>query len=297
VGLSRVVPFAAVLVTVLAVVACTPAPAPPPAGSRAPSSAEPTPTTSTAPPASSKPAPVTPTPRSAPRPWVVGARPLPLRPDGYGQVLPTPRPLVNRRLPTVDRLPPPRGDRYESTTGAVPAAVLARSTWHRDCPVAAGELRYLTMSFRGFDGRAHTGEMIVHRSAAAGVTRVFRALYAARFPIEEMRVVARAELDAPPTGDGDNTTAFVCRAATGLRRWSAHAYGLAVDVNPFHNPYVRGDLVLPELASSYVDRDWRRPGMIAPGDAVVRAFAAIGWSWGGDWSDPVDLQHFSATGN
>jgi hypothetical protein len=263
-------------VVVLAVVACTPVPAP----------SAPPPATST----------VTPTPRTATPPWVVGAQPLPLRPDGYGQVRPTPRPLVNRRLPATDLLPPPRGDRYESTIGDVPAAVLARSTWHRGCPVAAGELRYLTMSFRGFDGRAHTGEMLVNRSAAAGVTRAFRALYEARFPIEEMRVVARAELDAPPTGDGDNTTAFVCRAATGLRRWSAHALGLAVDVNPFHNPYTRGDLVLPELASSYVDRSWQRPGMIAPGDAVVRAFAAIGWSWGGDWSEPVDLQHFSATG-
>jgi hypothetical protein len=73
----------------------------------------------------------------------------------------------------------------------------------------------------------------------------------------------------PPPGDGDNTTAFVCRAATGLRRWSAHALGLAVDVNPFHNPYTRGDLVLPEPASSYVDRSWRRRGMIAPGDRLV----------------------------
>lgn len=139
--------------------------------------------------------------------------------------------------------------------------------------------------------------MIVNRAAAAGVTRAFRVLYEARFPIEEMRVVARSELDAPPTGDGDNTTAFACRAATGLRRWSAHASGLAVDVNPFQNPYTRGDLVLPELASSYLDRSWRRPGMIAPGDPVVRAFTTIGWSWGGEWSQPVDLQHFSATGN
>jgi hypothetical protein len=229
--------------------------------------------------------------------WVVGARPLPLRPDGYGQVLPTPPPLVNRRLPTVDHLPPPRSGRYESAVRAVPAEVVSRSTWHAGCPVALDELRYLTMSFRGFDGRMHTGEMIVNRSAAAAVTRAFGVLFDARFPLEEMRVVARPELDAPPTGDGNNTTAFVCRNATGLQRWSAHAYGLAVDVNPFDNPYVRGDLVLPELASSYVDRARKRPGMVLPGDVAVRAFAAIGWPWGGEWSSPVDLQHFSATGD
>ena len=278
---SRLVP----LVLVLAVAACTAGEPPPPPPRPAPV------TTSTA--AGSTPA----SPPPAAPSWVVGAERLPLRPDGFGQVRPTPRPLVDRRLPTVDRLPTARGDRYRATVRKVPADVLARSTWHGGCPVAVAELRYLTMSFRGFDGRTHTGEMIVNRTFADEVTRAFRLLYDARFPIEEMRVVDRPELDAPPTGDGNNTTAFVCRDAVGLRRWSAHALGLAVDVNPFHNPYRRGDLVLPELASSYVDRGRGRPGMILPGDVVVRAFAAIGWRWGGEWSDPVDLQHFSATGD
>ncbi|MGW5049968.1 M15 family metallopeptidase [Actinokineospora sp. NPDC004072] len=228
--------------------------------------------------------------------WVVGSRPLPLRPDGFGQVLPTPPVLANRSLPTVDALPPPRGSTYASTISAVPAEVLERSTWQPECPVAAADLRYLTMTFWGFDGRHHTGEMIVHARVAKGVTDVFARLHAIRFPIEEMRVTARPELDLHPTGDGNNTTSFVCRPAVGLKTWSAHASGLAIDVNPFCNPYVRGDLVLPELASSYVDRGWRRPGMVFRGDEVVRAFRGIGWSWGGDWTSPVDIQHFTATG-
>jgi D-alanyl-D-alanine carboxypeptidase-like protein len=214
--------------------------------------------------------------------WTVGATPLPLRPDGFGQVLPTPAVLVDRSLPTADRLPPPGNARYSSTVAEVPADVLARSTWRPSCPVTVADLRYLTMSFWGYDGRAHTGEMIVDARFADAVTRVFGHLFAARFAIEEMRVVAPAELTAPPTGDGNNTTAFVCRDAVNLKRWSAHAYGLAVDVNPFCNPYVRGDLVLPELASSYLDRGNARAGMIEPGDVAVRAFAAIGWSWGGE---------------
>jgi hypothetical protein len=229
--------------------------------------------------------------------WRVGARPLPRRPDGFGQVLPTPPQLASRDLPTVDRLPPPPGGRFTATVAPVPAAVLARSTMRPDCPVRAGDLRYLTVSFWGFDDRAHTGEMIVARSVADAVTRAFASLFRARFPIEEMRVVTAAELAGPPTGDGNNTTAFVCRPAVGQRRWSAHALGLAIDVNPFCNPYVRGDLVLPELASSYLDRGNDRPGMVQPGGPAVRAFTAIGWLWGGEWPTPVDLQHFSATGD
>ena len=246
-----------------------------------------------------QPTPGQPTTRPTTAPgWQVGARPLPLRPDGFGQVLPTPAALRDRRLPTVDRLPPPPGGRFRSTIRPIGPAVRARmgATWRPGCPVGLDELRYVTVSFRGFDGRPHTGELVVHRRVAAQVVSVFARLYRARFPIEEMRLVTTADLEAHPTGDGNNTAAFVCRAARKQTRWSAHAYGLAVDVDPFQNPYRRGDLVLPELASAYLDRADRRPGMIRRGDAVTTAFAAIGWTWGGTWRSPRDLMHFSATG-
>ena len=230
--------------------------------------------------------------------WRVGARSLPLRPDGFGQVLPTPAALRTRRLPTVDRLPPPPGGRFRSAIRPIGPAVRARmgATWKPGCPVGLADLRDVTVSFRGFDGRPHTGELVVHRRVAAEVVSVFARLYRARFPIEEMRLVTTADLEAHPTGDGNNTAAFVCRAARKQARWSAHAYGLAVDVDPFQNPYRRGDLVLPELASSYLDRARARPGMIRQGDVVTAAFAAIGWTWGGTWQSPKDLMHFSATG-
>jgi hypothetical protein len=230
--------------------------------------------------------------------WRVGARPLPLRPDGFGQVLPTPAALRNRRLPTVDRLPPPPGDRFQSAIHPIGPAIRARmgATWTPPCPVRLADLRYLTVSFQGFDGRPHTGELVVHRQVADQIVSVFARLHQARFPIEEMRLVTTADLRAPPTGDGNNTAAFVCRRARKQARWSAHAYGLAVDLNPFQNPYRRGNLVLPELASAYLDRDRERPGMIRASDVATRAFADIGWTWGGIWRSPTDHMHFSATG-
>jgi hypothetical protein len=112
-----------------------------------------------------------------------------------------------------------------------------------------------------------------------------------------MRVTATHELTQPPTGDGNNTSAFVCRRITNQGKWSAHAYGLAIDLNPFHNPYVQGDLVVPELASSYLARNRVRPGMVLAGSPAVTAFEGIGWTWGGRWSSPVDFMHFSATGH
>jgi D-alanyl-D-alanine carboxypeptidase len=285
-----------VLPTLLAVLlaACAATPAPRGGGQAQP--------TTTAPATTARPAPATTSAPPASPPttgaWRLGATPLPLRPDGFGQVLPTPPQLRRRALATVDRLPPPRDGRFAATVAPISPAIRRRmgATWHPGCPVQLADLRYLTVSFRGFDGRAHTGELVVHQRVASQVTGVFQRLYQARFPIEEMRLVTTADLNAHPTGDGNNTAAFVCRAARRQTRWSAHAYGLAVDVDPFQNPYHRGDLVLPELASAYLDRDNQRPGMIRQGDVVTRAFAAIGWTWGGTFRTPKDLMHFSATG-
>jgi hypothetical protein len=234
-------------------------------------------------------------PRSV-SPWVVGATPLPRRKDGFGVVRSTPAALLNRRLTTVDRLPPPTSTSFQSTIGPVTPQVLGRSTWKPICPVKAEQLRYLTMSFRGFDARAHTGEMLVNADVAQTVVSVFKRLFAAGFPLEEMRITPEAELNLPPTGDHNNTEAFVCRPTRGQLQWPARAYGLTISLNPFDNPYVKGDLVLPELASSYLDRDWVRSGMVLDGDPAVKAFESVGWKWGGRWPTPVDFAYFTATG-
>jgi hypothetical protein len=164
------------------------------------------------------------------------------------------------------------------------------------CPVTVDELRYLTVTHLGFDGELHTGEILVNAAVAEDVVEVFARLFEAGFPIEQMRVTRLDEVDDHPTGDFNETGSFVCRPAVGSENWSYHAYGLAIDVNPFHNPYHKGDLVIPELASAYTDREQRRVGMIYDGDVVTEAFADIGWEWGGHWNTLKDWMHFSQTG-
>ncbi len=233
---------------------------------------------------------------ATPPPWL-GTRVLPRQDTGFGEVRPTPSELERRRFTLPDRLDALPGTGFAADVQSpAPESVLARSTWAPECPVGRADLSWVRVAFVGFDGERHTGELLVNRSVAEDLVTVFRALYEARFPLEEMRVTRAAELTAPPTGDGNNTGSFACRATRGASTYSQHAYGLAVDVNPFQNPYRKGDVVLPELASSYLDRDRERPGMIAPDGPVVRAFARIGWGWGGDWSSLKDYQHFSQNG-
>ncbi len=207
---------------------------------------------------------------------------------------PTPRELRNRRFTLPDSLPQLPGGGFASRiTDPAPARVIARSSWKPGCPVGRRDLAWVRLTFWGFDGARHTGELLVNGGVAKDVVRAFRRLYEARFPIEEMRITPAAEMDAPPTGDGNNTGAFACRPTRGTTTFSEHAYGLAVDINPFQNPYVKGDVVLPELASAYLDRSDVRPGMITARGPVVRAFSAIGWGWGGAWRTLKDYQHFS----
>ena len=235
-------------------------------------------------------------PGTVPPPWL-GTRVLPTTDTGFGEVRTTPPALRHRRFTLPDTVRALPGEGFAArVTAPAPRPVIARSTWRPRCPVGPAELTWLRLAFWGFDDRRHTGELLVHTDVARDLVSVFRRLYAARFPLEELSIITRRELDAPPTGDGNATTAFACRPTTGGTTYSQHAYGLAVDVNSFQNPYLSGDLVLPELASAYLLRTRDRPGMIEANGPVVRAFASIGWEWGGSWRSLKDYQHFSRNG-
>jgi hypothetical protein len=294
-GIISIIPRLAVTLIVAALLAGCSTDRSPSEAAATSATAEPRPSTTATPATTAAASTTTTADPFAPPSWL-GRRPLPLRPDGFGEIQPTPAELVDRRIQMPDTLPPPDGEEYQATIDPVPAAVVERSTWNPSCPVTLDELRYLTVTFWGFDGDHHRGELIVNATAADALVEVFRRLHEVRFPIEEMRVINAFDLLAAPTGDGNDTTAFVCRSATAGGSWSQHAYGLAIDVNPFHNPYVRDDVVVPELASAYLDRGRDVPGVIGDGDPVVAAFAAAGWEWGGHWSSLKDYQHFSANG-
>jgi hypothetical protein len=186
---------------------------------------------------------------------------------------------------------------FHASTAPVTAAELG-ATWRPGCPVGPEQLRAVTVSFVGFDGRVHTGVLVVNRAVADDVQVVFRGLYAARFPIRRMQPVARFGGSDDRSMAADNTSAFNCRyvVAPGAKRWSVHAYGEAIDVNTVENPYLEGGRVLPPAGRAFTDRARYRRGMAVAGGVLVRAFASVGWLWGGRWAASPDWQHFSKTG-
>jgi hypothetical protein len=194
---------------------------------------------------------------------------------------------------------------YESTIKPLPEPLrtsLEGRYWQPGCPVPLSQLRLLTVSHWGFDGKVHTGQLVVNRDVARPLATVFRRLYDLRFPIRHMKLGHMYGPARAQPADGDVTGSFHCRRAVpspcggGTGNWSNHAYGHAVDLNPNENPYVGCGAVYDPRSRPYVDRSPLRKGMVTP--AVVRAFASIGWGWGGSWSgDTKDYMHFSTTGH
>lgn len=172
------------------------------------------------------------------------------------------------------------------------------ASWRPGCPVGLEALRLLALDHWGFDGTVHRGELVVHADWAPGMVEVFRALFQARYPIERLRLVDEYGGDDDASMAANNSSGFNCREIAGRPGvWSEHAYGRAVDLNPVQNPYVARDgAVSPPAGAEYADRTAAHPAVIRSGDAVVSAFAGIGWPWGGDWSGAKDYQHFSSTG-
>ena len=183
-------------------------------------------------------------------------------------------------------------------------AEVKREAWHRGCPVPLSGLRVLAVTYHGFDHRRHTGRLVVNRSAAAPLERVFHRLYYLNFPIRHLSIAAMYGPVRSRPRDGDMSGSFECRQAvpspcvggTGTGSWSEHAYGLAVDLNPRENPYVGCGQSRDPRTRPYFNRSRHRKGMVT--GKVVGAFASIGWGWGGAWAGSTkDYMHFSASGH
>jgi hypothetical protein len=173
-----------------------------------------------------------------------------------------------------------------------------------DAPVGCARLSLVRFSYVGFDGQIHSdGEIVVMDVAAEHVLRIFAKLQEMRFPIARAKLLNHYDGNDDASMAEDNTSAFNARKIVGGSSLSLHAYGLAIDLNPIQNPYVKrsGPTLTfdppagAEYANRFNDRPWKtaRPGLA---EAVIDVFADQGFLiWGGYWGDPIDYQHFQVT--
>lgn len=171
------------------------------------------------------------------------------------------------------------------------------NSYKKDCRVLRSSLRYLHLLHYTGDGRIKLGEMICHKDIADDLTDIFRKLFEAKYPIENMQLIDNYGADDIRSMEYNNTTCFNYRTVAGSKKLSNHSLGKAVDINPLYNPYVKRRKdgtykVSPEKGRQYADRTKTFKYKIDRNDLAYRLFKQHGFRWGGDYRSLKDYQHF-----
>lgn len=169
-------------------------------------------------------------------------------------------------------------------------------SYKKNCIIQTSELRYLKVSYYGFDKETHVGEIIVNKAISKDILNIFKELYEEKYPIEKMKLIDDySAVDNISMAD-NNSSAFNFRYIDGTKTYSNHAKGMAVDINPLYNPYVRvrdnEEKVLPQNGKRYANRELQCEYYIRKNDRCYNIFLKYGFSWGGEWIDSKDYQHF-----
>lgn len=176
-----------------------------------------------------------------------------------------------------------------------------QKSWKRNCPLKRSDLRYLRILHRNADGKPQCGEMVVNAAIAEKVLDIFRSLYRAGYRIERMALIDNYNANDKAAMQANNTSSFNFRFITGsAKKISKHGMGLAIDINPLYNPYVKRKAngtwhIEPAISREYAfNRNTRTdiPYKISKNDLAYKLFTEAGFKWGGNWKSLKDYQHF-----
>ena len=136
--------------------------------------------------------------------------------------------------------------------------------------ITRSDLRYLRVLHWDYDNKTHRGELVCNRLIADKLIAIFRELYQARYPIERIRLADDYNADDERQMSDNNTSCFCYRNVPDTKKLSYHARGLAIDINPRYNPYVRfrngAQVVQPANGRPYADRSRQFRYKIKAGD-------------------------------
>jgi len=186
----------------------------------------------------------------------------------------------------------------------IPDPVWARmqgKTYIPNPHIGRSDLRYLRLLHHDYDGKIHLGELVCNKKIAPVLLKIFRQLYDADYKIQRMVLPDEYDADDELQMRDNNTSCFCYRQVSGSATLSAHAKGLAVDLNSLYNPYHKrrsdGTLyVQPATATKYCDRSKTFRYKIDKNDLAYRLFTQNGFIWGGSWRSCKDYQHFEYKG-
>lgn len=170
-------------------------------------------------------------------------------------------------------------------------------SYKKNCPLPLDELRYLHVLHKDLNSKTFEGELICNVKIAEPLTEIFTKLYAENYPIKKIRLIDEYDADDELSMRDNNSSCFNFRYVSYTNRISLHGYGLAVDINPLYNPYIKTvdgkKIIAPDNSADFEDREKNFPYKITENDLCYKLFAAHGFIWGGNcWEDEKDYQHF-----
>lgn len=184
---------------------------------------------------------------------------------------------------------------YEPLSESTKAYINGKS-YKEDCTLPYEALRFVHVQFYNFEQEIEDGEIICNAAIAQDLVEIFYQLYLSQYPIESIQLVDAYNADDEMSMEANNTSCFNYRTIGGKKTLSKHALGLAIDINPFYNPYVthkaNATFVSPSGSEFYADRSIDFPYKITHDDLCYRLFTEHGFDWGGDWKNTKDYQHF-----
>lgn len=196
---------------------------------------------------------------------------------------------------TDDRTTYQDGFFYQSITDDIKERIYGLS-YKTDCTIPYEDLRYISVKYYDFDNQVQTGEIICNKAIAQDLVEIFYELYCNEYQIDKIRLVDEYQADDDLSCADNNTSCFNFRTVDGTSTLSKHAQGLAIDINPFQNPYVTypngKERISPAGSEPYADRSSGLPHIITENDLCYRLFTAHGFTWGGHWKTLKDYQHF-----
>lgn len=157
-------------------------------------------------------------------------------------------------------------------------------------------LRHIVICYNNFDGETVQGDIVCSELIAQDLLEIFEELYYAGYQFEEVSLIDKYDADDDASMDANNTSCFNYRVVDNTTKLSYHAYGLAIDINPFYNPYVQfrngEEYVCPTGSVPYADRAADFPYKVDENDLCYKLFRQHGFTWGGAWNSCKDYQHF-----
>ena len=166
-------------------------------------------------------------------------------------------------------------------------------SYPEDCEIDIDDLRYLIIPHYDGNGYIKIGELVCNKDVADEFIYLFKELFKNKYPIERMVLVDEYDGDDKKSMAANNTSAFNYRVISDTDKLSRHAYGMAIDINPLYNPYVKGEYVSPETGKQFVDRNKSFKYKIDSNDLTYQILHdKFGFTWGGDWEKCKDYQHY-----